>query len=334
MVIKRNGYARVCPGVMFGLAIVMASAAAVEANGVDLYAADKGPCEIAAVLKLVLHDAGRDKDLPLRITHPTHGGPHPVIIWSHGATGSKDGYQPLIRHWASQGYVCIQPTHGDSRRLPGGVKTLDRRAIGRHWRSRPEDVSFIIDSLGEIATRVDGLADRMDAERIGVGGHSYGAHTTMLIAGVTLRAGRVAIDLGDERAEALLMISPQGPGGGLNAESYATMRSPTMMITGDNDGSPFREDKGDWRARAYELAPPGDKYLVWIDDAYHGFGGIAGPIRYPSSGADNDDHVAWVRSATTVFWDAHLKQTPAARTWLDTEQIEPASGNEVRLERK
>jgi hypothetical protein len=31
-----------------------------------------------------------------------------------------------------------------------------------------------------------------------------------------------------------------------------------------------------WRKKPYELSPPGDKYLVWVEGMDHGFGGIVG----------------------------------------------------------
>jgi hypothetical protein len=64
-----------------------------------------GRFEVGAVEELVLHDAKRAKDLPLRVTYPRGGDRHPLIVWSHGAGGSKDNYQPIVTHWASHGYV-------------------------------------------------------------------------------------------------------------------------------------------------------------------------------------------------------------------------------------
>ena len=50
-------------------------------------------------------DDERDKDLHLRITYPAENGRYPLIVFSHGASGSKDNYQPLVKHWVSHGYV-------------------------------------------------------------------------------------------------------------------------------------------------------------------------------------------------------------------------------------
>ena len=38
----------------------------------------------------------RDAALQLRISFPKETGPFPVVVWSHGAGGSKDNYTPLV----------------------------------------------------------------------------------------------------------------------------------------------------------------------------------------------------------------------------------------------
>src|SRR6185436_2695827 len=81
------------------------------------YQAEPGPFGIQSNKRIVLADAKRSKELQICLHYPAGQGPFPVIIWSHGAGGSKDNYLPLIEYWASYGYVTIQPTHSDSRAL-------------------------------------------------------------------------------------------------------------------------------------------------------------------------------------------------------------------------
>ena len=145
-----------------------------------VYEPKPGPLQVRIVEKLVLQDAKRKKDLQLRITYPDSGGPFPVIVFSHGAFGSKDNYLPLAEYWAGYGYVILQPTHSDSRAL--GVRPGDPQAF-QDWQSRPADISFVLDSLEELPTKEPALRGKMDAGRIGVGGHSFGANTAQLVGG-------------------------------------------------------------------------------------------------------------------------------------------------------
>jgi len=46
-----------------------------------------------AVMDEVRHDATRNRDVPVRIYVPeNHSQPSPVIIFSHGLGGSREGY--------------------------------------------------------------------------------------------------------------------------------------------------------------------------------------------------------------------------------------------------
>ena len=138
------------------------------------YGAGTGEHRVRVADSIEIRDQSRAKNLQVKAYYPEDQGRYPVIVFSHGALGSKNGYEPLVRHWASQGYVVILPTHDDSlslRRSSGERKTL-REEISdpEAWQNRPKDVSLVLDSLGEIERRAPGLVGRMDTSRIGVGG--------------------------------------------------------------------------------------------------------------------------------------------------------------------
>ena len=68
-------------------------------------------------------DASRDRTIPVRIYYPAQGsGPFPVIVFSHGLGGSRDGYRYLGERWASRGYVSVHLQH------PGSDKELLKSA--------------------------------------------------------------------------------------------------------------------------------------------------------------------------------------------------------------
>jgi len=294
-------------------------------------------------VSVTLKDEERDKDLHVRVTMPKGNGKYPVIIWSHGAFGSKDGYDPLVKFWAESGYVIIQPTHSDSLSLMSAEerrKALSYLSQGKfppgifkNWRERVLDIKFVLNSLDKLSEIVPELSSRIDASKIGVGGHSYGAFTTQVVAGATVRTlngGRFSLT--DERPIAFIAISPSGPDGLFDTKSFAEIKRPMLLITGSNDfgrgGQP-----ASWRKRAYELLPEGEKFLLWIEGAYHDFGGISGLSRAARKwfaprlmGGENQKHLEIVRTVTLAFWDAYLKGDEKAKEFLRARKIELAGG--------
>jgi len=278
----------------------------------DDYKPQPGPRAVAVLETLEL------KDLPLRVTYPKESGKYPVIVFSHGLYGSKDGYQPLARFWAAHGYVCIQPTHPDSLRF--GLQTSARAM--RAWDKRPRQVSLVLDSLDAIEKKI---ACRIDADRIGVGDHSFGAHTAQLLGGTTARGKSFA----DRRVKCVLLLSPQGQGTLFREDSWKTLTKPALILTGSNDTG-RNNQRPEWRLDPYKHSPQGDRYLVWIDGAHHGFGGISG-AKWRGAGPRNDEHVRIVRQASLAFFDAFAKGDGKARAWLRAGKL---TDRKVRCENK
>jgi dienelactone hydrolase len=303
---------------------------ALPLQAAELYPSDREPAPFDAIKRMVLRDADRSKNLELRVTYPQQRGKYPVILFSHGATGSKDVYQPLATYWASFGYVVVQPTHLDSYKYGGRI--ADRTTISRAWKDRVDDVVFILDSLGDIEKRLpDGVT--IDGDRIAVAGHSYGAITSQMIAGMeyVLPRGR-RIGFADDRPKCFVIISPQGTGKALTEDSYAKMTRPMLMITGDNDGTPYGDGKGAWRREAFDNAPAGKAHLMWIKDAHHAFGGIAGPIRFRGGGDNDPEQVKMVQSMSLAFFDHQLKQTDRARPWFAADTLRDATDGRAWIE--
>lgn len=291
----------------------------------NLYTPAGPELEIDAAPDIALHDAKQSKDLHLRITYPKTGSNYPLIVFSHGAFGSKDGYQPLITYWAAHGYVCIQPTHGDSLSIIGFRGLLHKDEAFKNWSTRPLDIRLILDSLPQIIRKVPALQGKIDETRIAMAGHSFGAHTTMEIAGLDLVNPITGqhYAFADPRPKCFLMISPQGPGNLITEASYKPITRPAMIITGSNDVS-IEKKPVEWRLKVYDLISSPEKYLVFVDKAYHGFGGISGRMRFPGSGPPDPHQVADVRAYSLAFFDAYLKHLAPARQYIHADNDHPA----------
>lgn len=313
------------------MALALSSIASSAADA-PRYNPDAGPNQVRTVDQIVLHDAVRKKDLPVKIYYPVGSGPFPVIIFSHGLYGSKDSYFALGHYWASYGFVSIHPSHADSRK-DGTYRGTLRQAINNAdlWEDRPEDISFVIDSLPEIEKRVPELRGKLDAQRLGVGGHSYGAYTTQAIGGATVQMPdkKTPRSFADRRVKALIMLSPQGEGQmGLNPHSWDDMHLPMLAMYGSRDFGSQRQNPT-WRSTPFTKSPPGDKYDVELEGATHMT--FVGPF-FP--GGRENDLFKSVKVETLVFWNAYLKGDPGARTYLASEALKDFSHGAARVDRK
>jgi len=286
-----------------------------------------------------------DDTLPIRVRFPIDSpAPVPLVIFSHGMGGSSDAFADLTEHWASHGYVVILPTHADSlkRQRDQGRDPLDFARDPEAYRrrvdlvSRVGDVVAILDALAPIQEKIPALRTKdartlIDADRIGVAGHSAGAFTAMLCADVKVRT-RSALRgtrIGDPRIDAAIIISGQGTtSANLMQDSWSQCRRPMLVIAGSLDVANVGNETPESRRHPYELSPPGDKYLLFIDGAthssYQGKGGEGRrAMRVASEKPSTDIEIITnaVASQTLAFLDAYLMADPGAKDYLTTDRV-------------
>jgi predicted dienelactone hydrolase len=302
---------------------------------------------VQTIDSILLNDPDRKKDLPVTACLPEEAGKCPVIIFSHGAGASPHYLVPLARFWAEHGYVCLMPTHSDSLRLRGLRTTLDdaQRAQvvnaslhdSKNWQERPADVSFLLDSFPDLEQQVPELEGRMNYLRVGVAGHSLGAHTAQLVGGATidLPDGHKACRFTDPRVRAIVVLSSAGVGLlGFTASSWQTIRTPMMTMSGSRDNGSAGQPPH-WRMGAFRRAPAGHKYHLTIDGAYHGsFVGRVTRAGDDNQVSDQSAIFEQVKMATLKFWHAYLKQDSDALSVLQSDALERASHQIVILHRR
>jgi predicted dienelactone hydrolase len=372
-----------------------ASDPAKKPGGAGASLAEGEPSPVGVIPTTLLHDAQRNKDVDIAVSYPTRGGPFPVIVFSHGYGGSNRGYEPLVAYWTSHGYVVIRPAHADAGILREMVRDAaaerrdDRNQARRErrkptpeelqqqsqfrpnpsesiwekerepqWRDRARDITLVLDSLGELEQRFPELKGKMDAKKIGVSGHSYGAFAALLLAGMKT-SGNPPLQLADPRVTAVLVMSPQGIAAnrGLTAESWRDVKMPAMFMTGTRDFGAAETETPVWRRDPFEYSPAGDKYFVLIEGARHatfaGFGqstvlesdslmpgqvvdpvtGQRETIRTPRQGMSSIPDRSLnerIRSIALTFWDAYLKSDGKAKEKLAAAQF----GGNVTVEKK
>jgi fermentation-respiration switch protein FrsA (DUF1100 family) len=242
-----------------------------------------------------------ERTLPVTVFYPAEGepsdeavadgppaagdGPFPLLVFSHGVSSSPLTYLLTLRTIASAGYVVVAPTSPlGSKDTPGGagIQDMDQQAL---------DVGFLIDRYLAASDGTDGpLAGMIDADRIGVFGHSMGAVSTM-------GAGLQDCCL-DDRIDAVAewsgILVPLGGSPGEVAERAKDR--PVLIVHGDLDTTvPHVHGES-----VYERVP-GPKFLVTL----------VGEAHTPPFVVGLDSPAGSVATQATIgFFDRYLKDDP------------------------
>ncbi len=155
---------------------------------------------------------------------PIADGPHPLVLWSHGRSGTRFAYALLCEALAARGFVVIAPEHaGDALAdwLLGTQVDDDTNET-----NRVADARFVLDSLFAGRGALHNIATHVDADRIAAAGHSYGGFTTLALTG-----GEHA----DERVRAVAAL--QSYTRSLPKTVFESIKIPTLLITGSKDAT-------------------------------------------------------------------------------------------------
>lgn len=142
------------------------------------------PADIQA--KLSTKDLGELKTDAVRdAPERADGEKFPVVLFSHGKGGIRMQSTYYTVLLASHGYVVVAPDHpGDTIVDLLEAGNVDVVGTVENYVDRPRDIEFLADEL--TATK-DPLKEIMDLGHMGVTGHSFGALTTMIVAGQDYR---------------------------------------------------------------------------------------------------------------------------------------------------
>ncbi|NJS37509.1 MAG: acetylhydrolase [Brachymonas sp.] len=184
-------------------------------------------------------DEKRRREVPARLYLPLDAAkPAPLVIFSHGIGGSREGYSYIGKYLAAQGIAALHVQHvGSDRSLWFGnpiqmVGRLQEAAKESEAVDRTKDMRFALDQV----LADPQLSKRLDEQRIAAAGHSYGANTTMLLSGARVQRDGKALDLADPRIKAAVIISaPPFYGEGDPKSIVGSIRVPSLHITATGD---------------------------------------------------------------------------------------------------
>ena len=191
-----------------------------------------------AVHDLDWFDDSRQRAVPVRLYWPEGAARVPLVVFSHGIGGSRQGYSYLGEYFAANGMASLHLQHvGSDRSLWTSnpltlLGKLSDAALEREALERVRDLSFALDQL--LAHEAFGA--RVDRKRIAAAGHSYGANTAMLAAGASVLRGGRPLALRDARVRAAVLLSaPPFYGEGDLKPILRSITLPTLHVTATED---------------------------------------------------------------------------------------------------
>jgi dienelactone hydrolase len=229
-------------------------------------------------------------------------GPHPVVVVTHGYTGTFTDYTFLAEDLASRGYVVASVNHtfeATAVQFPDGrmaksligshfgpALPLDERSTSLAVAARLSDLKFLMNELARMNTSpANPFAKTLDLSRVALAGHSLGGMTALL--GVEL----------EPRFRAALSIDGVVPGA-----LFGTTHKPVLMLFAGHD--PWDQDTchlwGQLQGERLALNFKGSEHLtpsdaVWLAN---------GAVETGTMGMEKT--VAAIRHYVAAFLDSNL----------------------------
>jgi predicted dienelactone hydrolase len=263
-------------------------------------------------------------ELPVRVYLPAGSAAAPVILFSHGLGGSREGNRFLGEHWARRGYVAVFLQHPGSDTAvwkdvapAARMSALKSAASLPNFLARVDHVRAVLDALTRWnAEPKHALQGRLDLNHVGMSGHSFGAVTTQAVSGQQFPLGK---NFTDARIKAAMALSPSLPRRGEASAAFGKVTTPWLLMTGTHDTAIVGEQTAASRLGVFPALPAGQKYELVLEGAEHSaFTDRALP---GDALPRNPNHHRALLAISTAFFDSTLKADAAARAWIDGKAV-------------
>lgn len=276
-------------------------------------------------------DPERQRRIPVRLRWPdgtVYPGVRPVVLFSHGLGGSVDGGTVWGGAWAAAGFVVLHLQHPGSDLAAVLAVTSsfrDQRALRAaaspaQLLARLRDVGFALDEIGRRHAAGQGRWSMLRPTQIGLCGHSFGAHTTLGMAGQRYPGFE---GITEPRLASFIAFSATPPVIGDARRAFERMTRPLLLVTGTRDSDVAGVGaSAQRRMELFGYLPGGDKAQLVLQDADHmTFGGQSGGAleiidRVQRTRELQARHHALVAAISTDWWRATLQDDAAAQDRL------------------
>jgi dienelactone hydrolase len=241
---------------------------------------------------------------------PIANGLHPMIIFTHGYTGTFTDYTFIFEDLASRGYIVASLDHtheATAEEFPDGrfVESVfgshftgdtlrsDEQAFSFATYVRLGDLKFVVDELERLNARADSLlAGKLDMSRVALGGHSLGglaAYLSLLEeprfrAGILIDSSGENAPVGETRTPVLILAMGREEWSDNECRLWKHLHGPRLAVN----------------LRGAEHVTPTD--AVWL---------AKGAIKTGAMGPEKT--IAAIRDYIAAFLDRNLRGKPSDR---------------------
>ena len=262
-----------------------------------------------------------------------HGGPYPLLVFSHGYGGGGLTAVFLTEELAARGWIVVSPDYNDRHsavRIRKGQQGFDRAGLFSHAReiadSTIDDRNAYRYRYDELRTVLNGIiaspgfGPSIDTGKIALGGHSFGGYTALGLCG-TLP------ELKDSRIKAVVLFST-GTGTCLyTPEEMAAVKMPVMLFLGERERDEKRGERtmADLADAAYRCFPATKYYLEVKGASHFSFNNRFSDNTWAQRMSGTETEFGVIRKYSVAFLERHILG--------DEHAVVILSGNDTRLTR-
>jgi predicted dienelactone hydrolase len=288
---------------------------------------EKGPFTVSVTLDEWVDTDRNNRTVPWKLYMPEPARERvPVVIFSHGGGGSREGNAVLGNHLATHGFASLHIQHSgtDDKAFRTNPRSIAAAANDpQKAEDRIRDVAFVVSQL-KVLSQTDPNFKKINSELIGMSGHSLGGLTAQVIAGQRITGFGQTLAIPSIRGAFVLSPSPPRAGFGDAEQAFGSMLMPMFSVTGTADVPPDKSFTPEERKVPFAKTNGVDQWLLILDGATHfTFSGNESMPRIARflPGMDVDSNLLrnhdFIKAAAVAFWQLTLNHDQEASKYLN-----------------